>query len=235
MIQTGRELASLCKRAATQFKTLYIRGCFGAPMNDSNKKRYTNNHAYNKEESRTKKILAASPNTFGFDCVCFIKGLLWGWEGDTGHVYGGAAYQSNGVPDITADSMIKMCKEVSEDFASVSVGEAVWIPGHIGIYVGDGMAVECTHRWQDGVQLTAVHNIAPISGMNGRSWKKHGKLPWITYDAYVQEVSDSVADAVTILAKEVIAGKFGNGEARKEKLYRLIQDRVNELCREEQS
>lgn len=235
MIQTGKELGSLAKRAATQFRTLYIRGCFGAPMNDSNKKRYTNNHAYNKEEVRAKKILSATPDTFGFDCVCFIKGLLWGWEGDAGHVYGGAKYQSNGVPDITANSMIKMCKEVSEDFSSICVGEAVWIPGHIGIYVGDGMAVECTHRWYDGVQLTAVHNIAPIAGMNGRSWQNHGKLPWITYDLETPALSDPVNDAVTVLAKEVIAGKFGNGEVRKEKLYRLIQDRVNQLCREGKS
>lgn len=232
MIQNGRELASLCKRAATQFKTLYIRGCFGAPMNDSNKKRYTNNHAYNKEEARAKKILSATPDTFGFDCVCFIKGLLWGWEGDAGHVYGGAKYQSGGVPDITADSMIKMCKEVSEDFSAISVGEAVWIPGHIGIYVGDGMAVECTHRWYDGVQLTAVHNLGGIPGMNGRSWQKHGKLPWIAYDGNDPIVSHALSDAVTLLAREVIAGKFGNGEVRKEKLYRLIQDRVNQLCQE---
>ena len=232
MIQTGRELAAMCKRAATQFKTLYVRGCFGAPMNSSNKKRYTNNHTYNKEEDRTQKILSASQDTFGFDCVCFIKGLLWGWEGDAGHVYGGAKYQANGVPDITADSMIKVCKEVSEDFSAIAVGEAVWIPGHIGIYVGDGMAVECTHRWFDGVQLTAVHNIAPIPGMNGRSWQKHGKLPWITYDAKEPVISNAVRDAVTVLAREVIAGRFGNGEARKEKLYRMVQDRVNQLCRE---
>ena len=232
MIQTGKELAAMCKRAATQFKTLYVRGCFGAPMNSSNKKRYTNNHTYNKEEDRAQKILSASQDTFGFDCVCFIKGLLWGWEGDAGHVYGGAKYQANGVPDITADSMIKVCKEVSEDFSAIAVGEAVWIPGHIGIYVGDGMAVECTHRWFDGVQLTAVHNIAPIPGMNGRSWQKHGKLPWITYDAKEPVISDAVRDAVTVLAREVIAGKFGNGETRKEKLYRMVQNRVNQLCRE---
>lgn len=232
MIQTGKELAAMCKWAATQFKTLYVRGCFGAPLNSSNKKRYTNNHTYNKEEDRAQKILSASQDTFGFDCVCFIKGLLWGWEGDAGHVYGGAKYQANGVPDITADSMMKVCKEVSEDFSAIAVGEAVWIPGHIGIYVGDGMAVECTHRWFDGVQLTAVHNIAPIPGMNGRSWQKHGKLPWISYDAKEPVISDAVRDAVTVLAREVIAGKFGNGETRKEKLYRMVQDRVNQLCRE---
>ena len=27
-------------------------------------------------------INAASADTFGFDCVCLIKGILWGWNGD---------------------------------------------------------------------------------------------------------------------------------------------------------
>ena len=37
--------------------------------------------------------------------------------------------------------------------------------------------------------------------------------------------------AVTKLAQDVIAGKFGNGEDRKEALYKAIQTRVNELCK----
>ena len=34
-------------------------------------------------------------------------------------------------------------------------------------------------------------------------------------------------DAITYLAKKVILGDFGNGETRKEKLYRYVQDNVN--------
>lgn len=49
-------------------------------------------------------INAASADTFGFDCVCLIKGVLWGWHGDKNAVYGGATYTSNGVPDIGARS-----------------------------------------------------------------------------------------------------------------------------------
>ena len=32
---------------AKKYKTLYVMGCFGAPMTETNKKRYTNNHEYN--------------------------------------------------------------------------------------------------------------------------------------------------------------------------------------------
>ena len=180
-IKTAKELVEMAKKVAQDYKTLYVLGCFGAPMNSNNKTRYTNNQAYNKQTARTNKILAASADTFGFDCVCLIKGLLWGWSGDTSKVYGGAAYKANDVPDIGADGMINACSEVSTDFSNILPGEAVWIKGHIGIYVGDGLAVECTPSWKDGVQFTAVHNIGTKSGYNGRKWTKHGKLPYVTY------------------------------------------------------
>lgn len=124
-------------------------------------------------------ISAASADTFGFDCVCLIKGLLWGWSGDASKIYGGASYKANNVPDIGADSMITVCKEVSTDFSSIEIGEAVWMKGHIGIYVGDGLAVECTPAWKNCVQITACN--CSKSGYQRRNWTKHGKLPYVTY------------------------------------------------------
>ena len=144
MIKTNIELATAAKNVATNYKTLYVMGCFGAPMTEKNKTRWINNYSYNSRSDRKPKIQAASSDTFGFDCVCFIKGLLWGWDGDTNHVYGGAEYKSNGVPDIDADQMIKVCTGVSTDFSNIEVGEMVWMPGHCGIYIGDGKAVEST-------------------------------------------------------------------------------------------
>lgn len=181
-IKTGKELAAAAKAVADNFKTLYVMGCFGAPMNAKNKERYTGNHSYNRQTTRTAKIKAASANTFGFDCCGLIKGLLWGWDGDTGATYGGASYTANGVPDYGANRIIKECGEVSTDFSRIEVGEAVWLDGHIGVYIGNGLAVESTPSWKDGVQITAVHNIGTQAGYNGRSWTKHGKLPWVTYD-----------------------------------------------------
>lgn len=43
--------------------------------------------------------------------------------------------------------------------------------------------------------------------------------------------SPDVDNAITTLASDVIAGKWGNGNDRKEKLYVAIQTRVNELLR----
>jgi len=189
MIQTSAELAAAAKSVAQDYKTLYIKGCFGAPLNDGNKGRYTKNNAYNRQENRSTKIGEASCETFGFDCVCLVKGLLWGWNGNSKKTYGGAEYKSNGVPDISADSMIKKCSNVSEEFSDVQVGELLWMKGHCGIYIGNGLAVEATPKWKDGVQITAVHNIGNKNGFNGRSWKKHGKLPYVTYETAPERYS----------------------------------------------
>jgi hypothetical protein len=178
-IKTASDLVAKCKQVAQKYKTLYVMGCFGAPMTASNKERYVQNHSYNRQTTRTVMIKSATADTFGFDCVCLIKGLLWGWDGDKSKTYGGASYGSNGVPDINADQIITKCKDVSTDFSKISVGELLWMSGHVGIYIGNGQAVECTPAWKNGVQITDVLNIK--SG-TGHKWVKHGKLPYVSYD-----------------------------------------------------
>lgn len=155
---------------ATNYKTLYVMGCFGAPMTAANKARYTKNHKYNMNASRVAMINAASADTFGFDCVNLIKGVLWGWSGDKTKGYGGAIYPTTAAvlagacPDSGADSMIKICSGVTTDFSGIVPGAAVWCSGHIGVYIGGGLAVECTPKWENKVQITAVGNIGKRPG-----------------------------------------------------------------------
>lgn len=184
MIKTGKELAEAVKKIATSYKTLYVMGCFGAPLKAEYKERYCKNCSYNKQSARTAMIKAASADTFGFDCVCLIKGVLWGWSGDVNDKYGGAIYEekNSGVPDIDCNTMMNRCSGISTDFSKIEVGEAVGMQGHIGVYIGDGLAVECTPSWKNGVQITAVANIGTKAGYNSRRWTKHGKLPYVTYE-----------------------------------------------------
>ena len=189
MIKTGKELAVAVKKIATSYKTLYVMGCFGAPLKAEYKNRYCTNNAYNKQPARTTMIKAASADTFGFDCVCLIKGVLWGWKGDKNAVYGGAKYESNGVGDIDCNQMFELCSGKTEDFSKIEVGEAVWMQGHIGVYIGDGLAVECTPAWKNGVQITAVANIGKKNGYNAQRWSKHGKLPYVTYEGVGESLS----------------------------------------------
>jgi hypothetical protein len=236
VVMTNKKFVEKCIDIAKNYKTLYVMGCFGAPMNEANKVRYCNNHSYNKKASRKKMIQAATADTFGFDCVNLIKGILWGWSGDKTKTYGGAKYASNGVPDTNADGMIKLCKDVSTDFSKIEIGEAVWLKGHIGIYIGDGLAVECTPAWDNCVQITACN--CDKKGYNRRNWTKHGKLPYITYekDEIVPEKpSIQAVKSVTEVAKDVINGKYGNGAERKKNLesagynYAEVQAEVNRL------
>ena len=180
-IMTARELADRAVAIAENYKTLYVMGSFGAPMTDSNKTRYIQHHSYNQRPERTEMIRAASGDTFGFDCVCLIKGILWGWTGDKAAPYGGARYAYNGVPDVSANGMISLCRDVSENFFAIEPGEAVWLDGHIGVYIGGGLAVECTPKWENKVQITAVGNLGTRVGYHTRTWTKHGKLPWVDY------------------------------------------------------
>ena len=216
---------------AENYKTLYVMGCFGSPMTAANKSRYTQNHTYNMQASRTKMINAATADTFGFDCVNLIKGILWGWNGNKKSTYGGSKYRTNGVPDVNADGMIKLCSELSTDFKDIEIGEAVWTNGHIGVYIGNGLAVECTPAWKNCVQITACN--CKKAGYPTRNWKKHGKLPYITYD--MKPATTAKKKSIDEIAKEVIAGKWGTGAARKSALtkagydYEDVQERVNEL------
>ena len=207
-VMTNTEFVRRLKDAATNHKTLYVMGCFGAPMTAANKKRYTSNHSYNKQAARTAMINAASADTFGFDCVCLIKGILWGWYGDKNKIYGGASYTSNGVPDIGADSMIKVCSEVSTDFSKLVPGEAVWMEGHIGVYVGDGLAVECTPKWANKVQITACN--CSKSGYNRRNWTKHGKLPYVQYVTEEVPVTPPAEDKPSTPAGNLKVGDIVN-------------------------
>lgn len=179
-VMTAESFVKKAKDIANNYKTLYVLGCFGAPMNSTNKKRYTSNNAYNK--SRAKIINAASSDTFGFDCVNLLKGIFWGWNGDKNKTYGGAKYASNGVPDVNANGMFdKYCTDKSSNFKNIEVGEFLWMEGHIGVYIGNGLAVECTPIWKNKVQITAVGNIGKKSGYNTRTWKKHGKSVFLDY------------------------------------------------------
>lgn len=181
MIETGNELALRCRELAENYSSIYALGAFGWPMNESNKQRTIAAYAYNRKDERQEKLMAAKEDWFAFDCVGMIKALLWGWEGKQDKTYGGAVYVSNGVPDKSANQVIALCSDVSDDFSRIQPGEVVWLKGHIGVYIGDGLAVECTPRWEDGVQITAVHNLGKQDGVNGRYWTSHGKLPWISY------------------------------------------------------
>ena len=124
--------------------------------------------------------------TWGWDCVCLIKGILWGWRADTSMPRGGGAvYASNGVPDIGTEQMINVCENVSNDFNDLHKGELLWMKGHVGIYVGDGNVIEATASWDTWkvikTQVDNKGNRTYDGKGGGGQWKKHGYLPYVDY------------------------------------------------------
>lgn len=181
---------------AAKNKTIYANGMFGSLIEENiiaQKARQLPNWYTSSRQANLRKLIGK--DYFGFDCVCFVKGLLWGWCGDASKTYGGAKYESNGVPDIGEGEMLNVCSDVSEDFKNIAVGEYLWTFGHCGIYVGDGLAVECTPAWDNGVQITAVKNLGEKAGYNSRTWERHGKLPYITY---MTETAPTAGNTVTV-------------------------------------
>ena len=202
MIKTAKELAAAAANVAKNYKTVYMKGVFGAPVTESliaeKAKQYPKWYT---AARKTKFRGLIGKGYFGFDCVCLVKGLLWGWAADAKKSCGGAVYKANGVPDIGTEAMIAACKDVSADFAGVEIGELLWMQGHVGIYIGDGLAVEATNSWKDGVQIAAVHNIGKKTGYNGRKWTKHGKLPYVSYPVGTEPAAEFATVKLHVLKR----------------------------------
>ncbi len=169
------EFIQRIKNIAEQHDTVYMMGTFGAPVSEKliaqKGKQYPQNYSAGRQRLLRGKISSAP---WAFDCVGLIKGILWGWEADRTRNFGGAKYRANGVPDVSANGMSKRLSERSDDMAHILPGEAVYLDGHIGIYLGDGKVAEAT--------LTGKYDGVVITDLSYRAWEGHGKLPWVEYE-----------------------------------------------------
>lgn len=128
-------------------------------------------------------------NKWRMDCVCSIKGLLWGFKADKRQKHGGAIYGSNGVADFTANGGIDYCDNIGQDFSKLEIGEYLCMWGtpyeHAGIYLGNGKVFECTTEW--GANRCIISDIdkngkRTYNGMGSvANWTWHGKLKYIEY------------------------------------------------------
>lgn len=127
---------------------------------------------------------------FMMDCVVSIKGLLWGFVGDTNKTHGGGIYLSNGVADFTANGGIDYCDNASQDFSNLIPGEYLCMKGtrysHAGVYLGNGKVFECTTGW--GANRNIISDIDRYGNRiyngvkNVAKWTWHGKLKYIEYN-----------------------------------------------------
>ena len=167
ILYTNEEYVRLLLDIYHNYSTYYAWGAFGAPANKKNRERY-------------KVPDTLNPGTFLFDCSGFAyKAIPWGWCGDKNKTYGGATY--NKIP--TDTNFKKLCYDQTDDFSRIQKGECVFMEGHVGIYIGDGMVVECTSAWDNCVMITECQNTGiKTECKHKRKWLLHGKLPFIAYN-----------------------------------------------------
>lgn len=195
------------------YKTCYALGTFGQLATETLINTKANQYPKWYSKSRVNKLKSLSNDTRLFDCVGLIKAVVWGFPK--------LEYQTNGLLDGNNEYFWNSCSERSEKFDKIEVGELLWMKGHVGVYIGNGKAIECTASWSGNVMITAVGNIGAIPGLNKRHWKGHGKLPFIKYSSENNEAvlePSAPSKDYSKIAKEVIDGKWGIGIARKKKL-----------------
>lgn len=176
----SKEFIKMLQKALNS-NTVYALGMWGQIINDSIITSKTRQYPSFYTNARVAQLNSLKgKNYFGFDCVCLVKSILWGWEGNLADSNGGARYASNGVPDIGADTIITKCTNVSTDFSKIVPGALVWMKGHVGIYIGDGQCIECTANWTNKVLQSTLKNNG-VKGQFERTWTKWGLLPYVDY------------------------------------------------------
>lgn len=129
------------------------------------------------------------------DCVGLIKGYLW-----SSNVTAKPKY--NGSQDVSANRMKSKCKEKGPINNMPDIpGVLVFMPGHVGVYIGDGYVIEARGH-QYGVVKTKLTE---------RPWKEWGKCPFIEYQEPVITAPDKT---IKINCKQVKL-KPGNWNVRK--------------------
>lgn len=112
------------------------------------------------------------------DCIGMIKGFFWtnGGAGVKEAIGTGKAisskYGGNGCPDKSADGMLSWCKSKGCKYGKIATlpevpGILLFSSGHVGVYVGDGYAVEA-RGFSYGVVKTKV---------SARSWTSWAYMP----------------------------------------------------------
>ena len=105
----------------------------------------------------------------------FIKGYCW-YNPETDSV----SYATNGMPDLGANQMYQTATVKGPISTMPEIpGLAVWHQGHIGVYIGNGYAIEAMGT-RYGVVKTRVA---------ARSWTHWLKIPYINYIEETEEES----------------------------------------------
>lgn len=121
-----------------------------------------------------------------FDCWNLVKALINEPDIDQNYTVGHYAPPVGNMGDWDGWTILQHCEGVSTDFTRIFVGEYLYMAGHAGVYIGNGLVIECTCDWEGGVLVSRITSSGARyrNGVYGRSWTYHGRLSeWIDYSA----------------------------------------------------
>lgn len=119
------------------------------------------------------------------DCIGLIKGYSWLDEVTHETVYG-----SNEMPDIGADQMYEAAIEKGPISTIPEIpGLAVWKPGHIGIYIGNGQVIEAA-----GTRIGVIQ-----SSLYNGTFTHWLKIPYINY---IEEDEEEIPDDDAVIIED---------------------------------
>jgi len=146
---------------------------------DSLLKRKAKQYSSHYGSSRTSRYKSdISKKLVCMDCVGMIKGFFWtnGGVGVAEAIGTGKSisskYGGNGCPDKSANGMLSWCKSKGAEHGKIATlpevpGILLFSPGHVGVYIGEGEAVEA-RGFNYGVVKTKVAS---------RSWTDWAYMP----------------------------------------------------------
>ena len=135
----------------------------------------------------------------------------------TGNMY--RPFLNSGFKDITSSINLRTG-------AGLKRGDVLLTPNsHVEIYIGNGRNV--------GARISERGTIHGTGGdQTGGEISTHSyyNKPWRYILRYPESSSQQSANNhITAMAKEVLAGKYGNGNSRKENIYRAVQSEVDNI------
>lgn len=133
--KTNTGLADYCQK---QLGKPYWYGSFGQSatrsLYNAKKKQYPSYYTaddFEKQISGGQKV---------HDCIGLVKGYMWCKDADDGK----PVYRSNGFPDVSADGQYTRSKRKGAAISTLpeEVGVLVFMPKHVGVYIGGGWVIE---------------------------------------------------------------------------------------------
>ena len=176
------------------------------------------------------------------DCVNLYKAILNGYDVKN-TMAGYYQHDLTNTGDCTEAELLAQCTDVSQDFQNIIAPEILYMKGHIGAYIGttelDGIVynvIECTSAWGGGILYSWVdpdgtrrrsRGGSPSKNKHGQiiKWTHHG-VPslWVSYGENPAQPKPEKKSNEEI-AKEILAGKWGNDPERKKRLIAAGYDR----------